>query len=77
MLTRLITTYNDTVLPILDMNDKLVSKVVPNSAFSMIADVLDESKEKALGVHVGDYEDLQVIQDEENRKRKKRGELYP
>ena len=62
-------TYDKIISPILDINDKLISKVAPNSVFSEVSKPLSDAKEKALGNHVGDYEDLKVIQDKEQKKR--------
>jgi hypothetical protein len=75
MLSGLMNTYNDVISPLLDINDKVISGIMPESVFSEIADTLDDAKEQALGSEVGSYEDLQVIQDQENKKKKKQGEV--
>jgi hypothetical protein len=68
-------TYDKVISPILDINDKLISKVAPNSVFSEISDSLSDAKEEALGSHIGDYEDLKVIQDKENKRREEEKEI--
>jgi hypothetical protein len=68
-------TYDKVISPILDVNDKLISKVAPNSAFSEISKSLSDAKEEALGSHIGDYEDLKVIQDKENKRREEEADI--
>jgi myosin heavy subunit len=71
-----ISTYDKIISPILDINDKLISRVVPdNSAFSIISNSLNDAKEKALGKNIGDYEDLETIQELKNKKREDEEEI--
>lgn len=67
--------YDDVVSPILDINDKLISQVAPDSGFLTIAETLSNAKKEALGDFVGEYEDIQFIQEKENDEKKRKGEI--
>ena len=69
-------TYNDIVAPIMDIYDKSISTIAPdNFGFSIVSEALKKAKEEALGENIGDYEDLQVIQENEKKRREKEREV--
>jgi hypothetical protein len=70
-----ISTYDKIISPILDINDKLISKIAPDTWFSMVSDSLNDAKEQALGSHVGEYEDLKVIKDKEKEEEEEKKKI--
>jgi hypothetical protein len=70
-----ISTYDKIISPILDINDKLISQVAPNTGFSMISDSLNDAKEQALGTHISEYEDLKVIKDKEKEEEEEKKKI--